>query len=361
METTRVDGGYGSTVAIQGERVITPSIISWGAVFAGATTVLSVSILLGLLGVSMGFGALDPMAEQPAEGLGLGAAIWTAVTVLISLAAGGFVAGYLAGAGGWSHGLLSWSVALVTALVLSTMAVGGTLRMTSSLLGSVASATGSAASSAASGAGRVVSSVADQIGDAASTLVDRVEGELDLDELEGDILDTLRATGIDALDPDRLQDELAAARSDVTEALSALRNRPDRFEEIASELRDDLTARAEGIVAEIDREDAVDALVANTDLTRPEAEAAIDNAISEFEDLSQTAQARVTAAQEMIEDARAELAALEADLREAADEAATAASRGALWAFVTLLLGGAASVGAGIIGRRQRLPHSMAF
>jgi hypothetical protein len=331
-----------------------PAIISWGAVFAGATSVISVSILLGLLGAALGFGLVDAQSSDPVSTAGWAVGIWTALSLLISLAVGGFVSGYLAGAGGWTHGFLSWSVALVAALVLSAMAVAGTVRAAGSLMGTVASATGSVVSSTAGATG-------DAISDGVSALVDRIEGEVSLDGLQDDTLDALRASEIEALNPDRIEAEIAGARDDIAAAVDDLRSRPDQFDTIIADLAETLGNRAENLAQDIDRDEAVDAIVANTDIPRDEAEVIVDDAIAAFEDLSATAEAQLAEAEAAIDRARADLAALEDDVRAAADDAASAAARASLWAFFTLLLGALASVGAGVMGRRMRSPYGMGY
>jgi hypothetical protein len=65
------------------------SRISWGAIFAGVFTALSLLVLLTLLGTALGL----TWSEHPTGGqyLASGAAIWAAITGLLSLFVGGFV------------------------------------------------------------------------------------------------------------------------------------------------------------------------------------------------------------------------------------------------------------------------------
>jgi hypothetical protein len=102
--------------------------ISWGAIFAGAVVALAMQIVLTLIGGAIGLAALNPATGQSPSGttLGVGAAIWLVISSLLSLFAGGYVAGRLGGTfNGWLHGLVTWAtVAAFTLLLLATAASG---------------------------------------------------------------------------------------------------------------------------------------------------------------------------------------------------------------------------------------------
>lgn len=135
--------GYGATAATAGERewerqqparwAFPGAIrrISWGAVIAGTVIALVVQLMLSLLGIGIGATQVDPggaAGQAVPEGLGIGAAIWWILSVLISLFIGGWVAGYLAGmperADGLMHGLVTWGLATIVSLWLLTTTVG---------------------------------------------------------------------------------------------------------------------------------------------------------------------------------------------------------------------------------------------
>ena len=80
--------------------------VSWGSVFGGVVTVLAVSILLSVLGSSIGLFMFDPFADNPVSGIGTTVGIGTALALIVSMVAGGFVAGKLAGVDGLIHGFL---------------------------------------------------------------------------------------------------------------------------------------------------------------------------------------------------------------------------------------------------------------
>lgn len=71
--------------------------VSWGSIIGGVITVLAISLLLSTLGTSLGFAIVDPMSDDPINGAGTTVVIWSAISIIISLAAGAFVAGHLAG------------------------------------------------------------------------------------------------------------------------------------------------------------------------------------------------------------------------------------------------------------------------
>jgi polyhydroxyalkanoate synthesis regulator phasin len=103
--------------------------VSWGAIFAGVLTVLALQLAFSLLGIGIGAAAVNPIADaQPFSGIGMGAAIWWIVTMLISLFAGGWVAARLAAmpepAEAMLHGFTVWTVSTIATVMLLTTAVG---------------------------------------------------------------------------------------------------------------------------------------------------------------------------------------------------------------------------------------------
>lgn len=113
--------------------------VSWAAIFAGAVVALVVQLMLSVLGIGIGASTVNPMTEQnPAAGLGTGAAIWFVLTSLIALFAGGWVAGRLAGvprdADRALHGILTWGLTTLLTFYLLTTAIGGLIGGTANLL-----------------------------------------------------------------------------------------------------------------------------------------------------------------------------------------------------------------------------------
>src|ERR1044072_6809654 len=65
--------------------------ISWGGVWAGVLTVLGTLLFLTTLGLAVGVSAVDP-TNTDASTVGIGAAVWSAVSLLIALFIGGMAA-----------------------------------------------------------------------------------------------------------------------------------------------------------------------------------------------------------------------------------------------------------------------------
>lgn len=140
----------------------TYSRVSWGSVLAGAVVAGASMILLSLLGVAFGAGGLrfTQTTASDMAGYGLGAGIWTAINLILSMGFGAYVAARLSGTHSHLdaelHGITVWAVAILLVTVLLAQAVGA-------ILGTVASTAGSAAGSAVSSAGALASGVAKQI------------------------------------------------------------------------------------------------------------------------------------------------------------------------------------------------------
>jgi len=139
------------------------SRMSWGSVLAGGVVAGASMILLSLLGVALGAGGLrfTQTTASDMAGYGLGAGIWTAINLILSMAFGAYVAARLSGTHSHLdaelHGITVWAVAILLATVLLAQAVGA-------ILGTAASTAGSAAGGAISSAGSLASGVAQQIG-----------------------------------------------------------------------------------------------------------------------------------------------------------------------------------------------------
>lgn len=116
---------------------------SWGAIFAGAFAALLAWIILMSLGLSIGLGTIHPV-QGGTVGVTFLSVLWFIVASIISFFFGGWVAGILAGVlrrvHGGLHGLVSMSLATVFLLFAMTSAVGGLLGSAFSLVGNLASA-----------------------------------------------------------------------------------------------------------------------------------------------------------------------------------------------------------------------------
>ena len=127
-------------------------VVSWQAIFAGATGAAVLSMVLMLLGTGIGFSLASPWEDQGASSttIRLSTIIWITVVQILSSILGGYLAGRLRAK--WvslhshetyfrdtAHGFLAWAVAtLVTATLLSSAissVVGGGLKAGASVAG----------------------------------------------------------------------------------------------------------------------------------------------------------------------------------------------------------------------------------
>lgn len=149
--------------------------ISWSSILAGVTATIAVQLLLNLLGVGVGAATINPQqGQQPGHGLALGVAVWFVVSTIVSLFAGGWVAGRFAEIpnqrDGALHGFVTWALASLVLFYLLSTAVGG-------LLGGAASVLGQTASLAARGAQAVTPAATNLISQATGVTPEQVQSE----------------------------------------------------------------------------------------------------------------------------------------------------------------------------------------
>ena len=246
--------------------------ISWGAILAGAVLALVIQLALSLLGLGIGLGTIDPLTEQdPMAGIGIGAAIWWVVSMLISLYLGATVAGRLAGmprpTDGLLHGLLTWSVVTLFTFYLLTTAVGR-------IIGGVTGVAGRALSGVGSG----IAAVAPQAGEA-------IKGELkeqgiDLNDLKKEARLLLNQTGKAELSPEALERQAKTAGSEAKDAAGRSAANPQAADDNFDEVIDRLGDEARGIGNAADRDAAVNVVMKRTGKSRAESEKIVDNWIS---------------------------------------------------------------------------------
>jgi hypothetical protein len=293
--------------------------ISWGAIFAGLVMALAVQLLLSLLGLGIGMSTVDPATEANATaGLGMGAAIWFAISAIISMFLGGLVGGRLANGtrnDGLLHGLLVWGLTTLMTFYLLTTAVGRVVSGVGSLVGAGLSAGGSA-----------VAAVAPELKDSAAEMLQK--NGFDLSNIKQQAETLLRQTGKTELQPEVLQAKANDAADQTAETAQDNANTSTMQQnDNLDELLGNLFREGQDTVQAVDREAVVNVLVARGK-TQAEAEQTVDGWIGAYQTASQK-----------LKDA-------EVKARQVADDAANAASKGALWAFLALLLGAiAAAVG----------------
>jgi len=141
------------------------SAVSWGAIAAGAAAAASLSLILLILGVGLGLSTVSPWAREGADAatFGVSTILWLTLTQLLASAMGGYLAGRLRTK--WTdvhadeayfrdtaHGFLAWAVAsLATAALLTSVIgsiLGGGVQAGASMVGGAAGTASTAAGSA---------------------------------------------------------------------------------------------------------------------------------------------------------------------------------------------------------------------
>ncbi|MEQ8672262.1 MAG: hypothetical protein RLP44_01100 [Aggregatilineales bacterium] len=114
--------------------------VSWQAILSGVAVAVILQLALNLLGLSIGASTIDPLYDQdPLQvEFAAGVVVWLAASVLISLFAGGWVAGRMSGmiehVDGALHGVVTWAVVSFLSVLFLSSTVGGLLGTASNLL-----------------------------------------------------------------------------------------------------------------------------------------------------------------------------------------------------------------------------------
>ncbi len=162
-------GGIENLDMIDSERLLNEANsrhrVSWPGVFTGLVAGITVLVVLGTLGVAFGLSTANSLG-----GLGIGAVIWTALTVLISA----YLAGYtavragnqaLASRGQFTGLVTGMLMTMALTLFLSNL-VSGLIGTASNVIGTVATGAGAATAAAGTAAANTPGSQ-----DAASSLL----------------------------------------------------------------------------------------------------------------------------------------------------------------------------------------------
>lgn len=193
--------------------------IAWGAVFAGVAVAMVAQVLLNMVGLGIGAGAVDPTsATNPdASSISIGAGLWWAVSGIVAAFIGGLAAGRLSGkpdqsTAAW-HGLCSWAVTTLALVYLLTTAVSSIVGGSMQLMGSVA---GQAAQGATQAAGANLGRI-----DPLSMIESRIRGNTgDRQAQIGEAVAEIRALMLAS------PDQAAAQRDRAAQSLARVQNIP---------------------------------------------------------------------------------------------------------------------------------------
>jgi|GEM_PF-511003 len=310
--------------------------VSWGAVIAGALAALAVMITLGLLGLGIGLWSVEPGSEvDTLGGMALGTTIWSVISMLLSLFAGGYVAARMSAS--WQkqsavlHGLLVWSLATVALVWMATSATQSLFKTAVGTLESISSGIASATEAVVP-----------------DSLPDFSLPEVAMDDLPAELRNTLREQGMTAenfKDEAReafrnviSKDEQAQIRDSVIGAAKATIRNPSNAMSQLDSLGDELFG-ANGVISEEDRNEAVAVMRRRTGVTEQEAK----QMLKRWE----------TEARQAFEEVKDTLLEAQEEVIAAADTATDAAGKAALVAFFGLILGAGAAAGGAAMGRRE--------
>jgi hypothetical protein len=288
------------------------SAVSWSAIAAGAAAAAALSLILLILGTGLGLSAVSPWADTGigATTFGVSTILWVTFTQLVAAALGGYLTGRLRTR--WvgvhadevyfrdtAHGLLAWAVASLATAALLTSVIGSIVNA-----GAQAGATISAGVATTAMAG------------AAAGLPDTTNAE---SEPMGYLLDSLFRKDIGA------GQAAGAAPGNVTQQTT-----PIQTAEVA---RIFLNSVRSGPLPAEDVRYVGQVVAQSTGLNQADAEQRVAEVY--------------TRAQTALRDA-------ETAAREAADSAREASAYGALWLFISLLIGAFAASFAATYGGRRR-------
>jgi hypothetical protein len=288
--------------------------LSWGAIFAGVVVATALQIVLTILGVAIGFGAFDE--GDAMRQFGVGAGVWMLVAALLSLFVGGLVTGRMAGVltrgDGAFHGIVLWGLTAIAAVWMVSSGAG-------TLLGGAFSVVGQTAASTAGG-------LASATGQVATTAISQ-GGDIDVNQLQREVGEILRASEVPALHPDSISAMAASAEDRTTSA--QVNN-----EQLASQIAEDIRRRA----GQVDRDAVVNVIAARTELTESEA----DRIISRLQSAASNARSEIAMRMDTLQESAGDVALA------ATDKVSTAA----WWALLAMALGAtAAGAGAAMTAR----------
>ncbi|WP_413737146.1 hypothetical protein ACL2XP_03305 [Sodalis sp. RH21] len=302
--------------------------ISWSAIFAGVIISMVVYLLLAILGTAIGASTIDPLKEQnPLDGLGTGAAIWTGVSMLISIAAGAYASGRLAQREGALHGLLMFGVNTLICAWFLLVVVNHVMSGAMSVMGSGLQIVGNGISAAAPS---VTQTVKDKL----------AENNINLDSLQNELETTLRQTGKPELQPENLQNKAQSEANNAQNQAADTANHPQTADTDVANFIKNLIQRNEDTFQAADRDALKNIIKARTGKSDQEAEQIVSQTEKSYQ------QARVQYEQLKQQ--------AEQKAREASEKAAAATAKASWFTFFMLIVEAILAGVMGMLGRRTQ-------
>lgn len=304
--------------------------ISWGAIIAGTLVALVTMLLLNLLGIGIGLGAINPMEEaSPFSGLGIGAIIWWVASNLIAVFAGGYVAAKMAGVPKTStstiHGILSWCLYTVVSFYILTTAVGSLISGVGSVISNTLSAAGSGISAVAQNSQQNQNSSQNQ-----SSLIS-------FSEIKSEVKQVLSNTQNSEIVPDSMERSAEKTAQNVRQNMNNVDYISDQELQAIAE---DVFFENGKLAQNVTRQDVVNAVQSNTNMSQQEVNNVADIMMEKYNKAKQEAQQLAQQAKQ--------------EAKETGQKVAESSSKAAIWSFVALALG---AVVAGVGGRTGK-PHT---
>jgi hypothetical protein len=298
---------------------LSPSAVSWAAIFAGAAGAAALSLILLILGTGLGLSSVSPWSNRGASAttLGVSTIVWITFTQLAASGMGGYLAGRLRTR--WAsthtdevyfrdtaHGFLAWAIAtLVTAGLLS------------SAIGSIVGSGANAAGAVAGGAGTAVVAAAGP----AVTGTAKSNGS---DGGNGYFVDRLFRQGVGPA---------GAAPAPAPAATGAADSGQSNAQSTAEAGRIFASALTAGALPADDVHYLGQMVSQKTGMSQADAEKRVNDEFTQMK--AKADQAKV-------------------DAKQAADKARKASAYAALWLFISLLVGAFVASFAATFGGRQR-------
>ncbi len=307
------------------------SYVDWPAIFAGTVVAVAIGLLLTTFGAALGLSAITLDGTDPSSTFELIlTAVWLVLTLIAAYMAGGYIAGRMrrrvetatrdeVTARDGVNGLVVWGLGTM----LSAFLLANVVSFAANTAGSVVAGAGQAAGAVVQATGNAVGGIASGVANVAGAAIPDAAQENPTDYLANQLLRPAQADPTTA-DPAELAQQAASI--------------------VANTYRT-------GEVSDADRAYLASAVAARTDLTQAEADARVDQVITD-------AQAARQQAADAIETAQTEAQQLADEAQAAAVEAARVArNAGILTAFVlaaAALIAAVAAAAGAVHGGRDR-------
>lgn len=233
--------------------------LCWGAIVAGAVAAMAIQVVFMMLGAGLGFALYNPISnDDPVASLGIGAVIIQGVSAVISLWAGGWVAGRFAGrsarSSGCLHGFMVWCLTTVLAILIVSTGAGWALGGIGSIVGDGLSMAGKPAAAAVIGVTDLAKDALAQSDGMVQSFLEEGLSNTPADQSPGEAIRAKRELGfalgrLDAADDRTLADRqqavvtLLVENQDMGEAEA--RTLVSDWTEASAELKAELTAAKE--------------------------------------------------------------------------------------------------------------------